>query len=934
MPRKISVCKARRKSFCLDSFPLSDTTFKIMSPQKNIYRSCIPAAALLLLPVLTAFAVLPPAAPAQNRPPAGDENIARATLDNGLQVVVVRNTLSPVAATVVSYKVGADESPAGFPGTAHALEHMMFRGSPGLSAGQLANITAAMGGMFNALTRQSATQYFFTVPAADLEIALRAEAARMRGVLGREEAWNQERGAMLQEVAQNHSIPEYVLYTRLREALFKGTPYEQDALGTRPSLEKTTAGMLKRFHETWYVPGNAVLVVAGDVDPKDTLEKIGRLFGDIPAREVPNRPGVDLRPVKQQTVRLRTDKPYGSVVTALRMPGFDSSDYAAARVLSDILNNPRGVLYALVPQGKALDTGFQMDTYPKSGMGYAVALFPQGSDPQELEAELKKVLSSLARDGVSEEMVAAAKRRTMTSVELDKNSVTGLAMAWSTALAVEGRTSPEEILDAIEKVSSKDVNRLARACFDLDGSVTGILVPEPSGRPTSSSGGFGGPESFTPENVEAVELPPWAEKTLERLSVPESMVNPVVSTLPNGINLIVQPESVSETVSVYGHVRNTPELQVPKGREGVNHVLDNLFSYGTTSLDREEFQKALDEIGAFVTPGVDFSLQVMADHVDRGMELLADNELRPALPEKAFQTVRRQVAATTAGRLESPEYLADRAVRKALYPEDDPTLRQATPETVTSLDMDGVKDYYRRVFRPDMTTIVVIGRITPEKARTLVEKHFGGWKAPQGPKPDVLLPAVPLNSGSHTRVPNESRVQDRVVLAQTLGLNRSHPDYYALQLGNHVLGGAFYATRLYRDLRERTGLVYHVSSYFDLDQRRGRYTVEYACDPANVAQARAIVERNLADMRENPVTPDELLRAKALLLRKIPLSESSVRSIALGFIHRTRLDLPLDEPTRAAHRYLGLTAPEVRDAFARWVRTGDLVQVIEGPASR
>ena len=82
------------------------------------------------------------------------------------------------------------------------------------------------------------------------------------------------------------------------------------------------------------------------------------------------------------------------------------------------------------------------------------------------------------------------------------------------------------------------------------------------------------------------------------------------------------------------------------------------------------------------------------------------------------------------------------------------------------------------------------------------------------------------------------------MLAQTLGLNRSHPDYYALQLGNHVLGGAFYATRLYRDLRERTGLVYHVSSSFDMSQRRGRYTVEYACDPSNVAKARAIVERN------------------------------------------------------------------------------------------
>lgn len=904
-----------------------------MNGLKRTYRFCLHGAGVFLLSSLMVFFALAPAAGTNGSPPGQEESVLRATLDNGLRVVVVRNTLSPVVTTVVSYRVGADESPQGFPGTAHALEHMMFRGSPGLSAGQLANIMAAMGGMFNALTRQNATQYFLTVPAADLEVALRVESARMRGVLSAEELWKQERGAMLQEVARNLSIPEYVFYTRLREVLFKGTPYEQDALGTRESLEQTTGVMLKQFRDAWYVPGNAVLVVAGDVQPADTMAMIRQLFSDIPSGKTPGRPEVNLQPVKQQTIRLKTDKPYGSVVAAFRMPGFESPDYAAARVLSDILNNPRGSLYALVPEGKALDTGFQIDTYPESGLGYAIALFPEGADVQVLEKELKEVLSTVAADGVTGDMVAAARRRTMTDVELEKNSVTGLAMAWSTALAVEGRQSPEDILEAIGKVSAEDVNRVARTYIDLEQAVTGILVPEPSGRPVPSEG-FGGMESFAPENVSPVELPPWAGKSLEKLSVPRSAVDPVVSTLPNGIRLIVQPESVSDTVSVYGHVRSRPELQVPKGKEGVEEVLASLFAYGTTSLDREEFQKSLDEIGAYASSGTDFTLQVLADYAERGVQLLADNELHPALPEKAFETVRRQAAAAAAGRLESPEYLAERAVRKAVYPEDDPTLRQATPETLSLLSIDDVRNYYRGVFRPDMTTIVVIGRITPARAQALIGKYFGSWKAPQEPKPEVLLPSVPLNGPSSTRVPNASRVQDKVVLSQTLGLVRSHPDYYALQLGNHVLGGAFYATRLYRDLRERTGLVYNVSSYFDMNQTRGRYTVEYACDPSNTAQARTIVKRNLTEMRNTPVSPHELLRAKALLLRKIPLSESSVNGIAHGFIHRTRLDLPLDEPTRAAHRYLALSAVQVRDAFARWVRIDDLAEVIQGPGPR
>ncbi len=112
------------------------------------------------------------------------EEVVRAKLTNGLRVVIVRNPLVPVATTVVNYLVGSDEAPAGFPGMAHAQEHMMFRGTPGLTADQLARITAEMGGNFDADTQQNVTQYFFTVPVEDLDVALHIEAIRMKGVLG------------------------------------------------------------------------------------------------------------------------------------------------------------------------------------------------------------------------------------------------------------------------------------------------------------------------------------------------------------------------------------------------------------------------------------------------------------------------------------------------------------------------------------------------------------------------------------------------------------------------------------------------------------------------------------------------------------------------------------------------------------------------------
>jgi len=219
---------------------------------------------ILTVALVTSLAIIPPASGSTR----SETEVLRATLKNGLKVVIVRDALAPVVTTEVSYLVGSNEAPAGFPGMAHAQEHMMFRGSPGLSAEQLAHIIAFMGGQFNAQTQQTVTQYFFTVPAEDLEVALHVEALRMGGVLDSEDLWAEERKAIEQEVVQDLSNPSYTFYTKLLAALFKGTVYEHDALGTKESFDKTTGAMLKSFYDTWYSPSNAILVVAGDVIPK------------------------------------------------------------------------------------------------------------------------------------------------------------------------------------------------------------------------------------------------------------------------------------------------------------------------------------------------------------------------------------------------------------------------------------------------------------------------------------------------------------------------------------------------------------------------------------------------------------------------------------------------------------------------------------------
>ena len=856
--------------------------------------------------------------------------VLRATLANGLRVVIVPNSLAPVVATSVNYLAGSDEAPLGFPGTAHAMEHMMFRGSPGLTADQLADIGSIVGGDFNANTREGLTQYLFTVPAEDLSVALHIEALRMRAVLSTEKEWQHERGAIEQEVAQDLSEPGYVLFKKLRARMFAGTPYAHDALGTRPSFQKTTGAMLKQFHDTWYAPNNAILVITGNVDPQATLSEVKELFGDIAAKKLPPKPRLTLRPVQPTSFSVDTDQPAGTLMIALRTPGPRDPDFAALEVLADVLSSKRFELYGLVPQGKATGAEFALDPLPEAGVAYAALSFTVGDDPEALAHEVRAILTRVAREGVPEELIAAAKVQERSAAQFQRNSIPELAAVWSDALALYGLTSPDEDLARIERVTGADVARVAKKYLNLDHAITGIMRPRGSGAPVTAARGFGGQESISLGEAHPTELPSWAQKALERLEVPVSTLHPVVSRLANGLTLIVQTENVSDTVSVYGHIRNRPEMQEPQGEEGVAPVLDHLLGYGSEHLDRLAFQQALDAIGAREHAGTDFYVQALSEGFERAVELLADNELHPALPEAALQIIRNQSALGVAARNVSPGYLTQRSLRTALFPGSDPSLRQSTPETVRSLTLAKVRAYYESVFRPDLATIVVIGNTTPAAARALIEKHFGAWSA-SGQPPDIDLPAAPANGPGTIAVPDAARVQDRVIMAQTLNLTRADPDYYPLQLGNAVLGGSFYATRLSIDLRKNSGLVYSVESLLQAGRTRSVYLVEYASDPENVVKAANMVVREVTTMQSTPVGADELLRVKACLVRQLPLMEAGMTEIARGMLGRTELGLPLDEPTRAAQRYIELDAAAVQAAFRKWLRPDDLVRVSEGP---
>ena len=860
-----------------------------------------------------------------------DARVTRATLDNGLRVVIIRDPLAPVVTVEENYLVGGDETPAGFPGMAHAQEHMAFRGCSSLTADQIAAILAQLGGAGNADTQQNITQFFETVPAADLDIALRADADCMRDIQDSQTEWAEEKGAIEQEVARDLSNPTYKFITRANQDMFAGTVYSHDPLGTKESFDATTGEMLKQFYKTWYAPNNAILVITGDVQPDAVLSRVKEFYGTIERKSLPPRPKIKLQPVKSESFTLDSNLPYLLAFIAYRMPGTDSRDFAAVQILCDVLTSQRANLYALVPEGKALGTEFGLaETYPKASVAYSAAALPADGDSAAVIEEMRNILADYAKNGVPADLLEAAKRREIVGAEFRRNSIPGLADAWSGALAGEGRNSPDEDIDAMRRVIPQDVNRVAKQYLLDHNSVTAVLQPAPSGAAVASKG-FGGAEQTTSAPTKPVELPAWASSELLSLQIPVAPPPVADMTLPNGIRLIVKTLSIAPTVSVLGSVKHDARMETQPGKDGVADVLGNLFSYGSKNLDRLAFQKSLDDIAADEAAGFDFSLQVLKENFSRGVQLLADNELNPALPEQAFNIVKPQTAEFVAGQMKSPGYRAGRALDIALLPINDPALRESTPGTVSSLTLDDLKDYYAKTVRPDLTTIVVIGDINPDEAKAVIERWFGQWKV-VGPTPNVDLPGVPENKPSAVTVSDATQLQDTVTLSEMVPMNRFDKDYYPLQLGNHVLGGGFYATRLYHDLRQVNGYVYNVDVSLNATRTRTTYTVRYGCDPQNVSKARQLIERDLNSMQKENVTPAELQQAKALLLRQIPLGESSEDGLASGLLARAQVGLPLDEPVRAAKLYFSITAEQVREAFAKRIRTDGLVQVVRGPA--
>lgn len=860
-------------------------------------------------------------------------NVTRATLKNGLRVVVVHDPLAPVVTTVLNYRVGSDEQQ--FPGQAHALEHMMFRGSRTLSESQLADISELLGGYDDADTQGEITQYFFSVPAQYLDVALRLEASRAQGLTISQKDWNIERGAILNEVTQDDSIAIQKLFQRtILPSIFKGTAYAHDTLGTVYGFKhQIDARRLHALYRAWYHPNNAVYIITGNVDGPTTIAAVKKYFGNVPAAKLPARLSSVLQPVEPATYRVDSDQPYSLIASAYRLPGYQDKDYAAAQILESVLNNQRSDVYGLVASGKALFAGFQdIESHPHGTAAAAFMVVPITTDADKAIVGLQDVLAAYRKSGVPANLVAVGKQRAVADAEFRGNSIQGLAFAWSDAVAKEGLNSPDDELAAIKRVTVADVNRVLRTYVVPEKSITAFAVPKNLGKINVHPPSGPAKESNKLTLLHHDPLPAWAVAAFKNSRVPEQSQRPVDTRLSNGMRLIVIPEHITPTVVVRGIVRSNEALQTAPNKLGVADITSGLFSFGTTSSSRIQLREQLDAIAAEVSAGTSFSLDALSADFERGVQILADEELHPAFPAADFATVKGQEVGALTGAMTAPDHLTEVALDKALYPASDPLQRFATPTTAGAVALDDVKSFYRSVYRPDMTTVVVVGDVSPAAAKNIFERYFGAWRVP-GSKPSVALPPVPNNRAASVDVPDLGRVQSQVRLVEVLGLRRSDADWAQIALANAVLGQGG-SSILFHDLRDVHGYVYGAGSSFSAYKNRATFSIDFASDPDKIVPAQNLALTDLRHLLATPLTSTELVRGKTMVISDIPLRAESFDGLAGQLLGYANLDLPLDQATRDAKREFAASPASVRAALARWIRPNDFVRIITGPSPK
>ena len=423
-------------------------------------------------------------------PCLGADDTVEHQLANGLRVIVKPDRRAPVAVVMAWYRVGSIDEVNGVTGVAHVLEHMMFKGTSTMAAGEYSRTIAAAGGRDNAFTSSDFTGYFAMLQKSRLELALRLEADRMNNLtLSPDEFAKEIKVVMEERRLRTEDRPRSMVYEQLMATALTAHPYRNPIIGWMNDLENMRVEDARDFYQRWYAPNNVVLVVVGDVEPRQVFELVEKHFGGIPSRALPPRKPQDEAPqlgAKRITVKAPAEQPYVIMTfrtPVLRDPARDQEPYAL-RMLAAVLsgNESARLNHSLVREQRVASAASA--SYDGIARGpdyfYLSATPTTGKSAAEVEQGLRREMSRIIDDGVTEEELNRVKAQYIAAEVYQRDSMFFQARVIG-VLEMTGLShrTVDLQLKKLREVTPEQVREVARKYFKEDALTIAYLDPQP-----------------------------------------------------------------------------------------------------------------------------------------------------------------------------------------------------------------------------------------------------------------------------------------------------------------------------------------------------------------------------------------------------------------------------------------------------------------------
>ena len=873
------------------------------------------------------------------------------TLPNGLEVILSQNQRLPMVAVNLWYHVGPANEEPGRTGFAHLFEHMMFQSSKHVPEDSHIRLLEAAGASsLNGTTDYDRTNYFETVPANQLELALWLESDRMGYLL---EKVDQAALSNQQDVVRNErrqsveNRPYGLAQETLVQSLFpKGHPYYGDVIGSHEDIQAVKLDDVNRFFHQYYAPNNASLAIVGDFDPAQTKKLVEKYFSTL-------KRGPAVPPVEADTPRIASER--RRVVPArvelprvyiawLSPPIFKPGD-AAADITASILGAGRSSrLYRKLVYEKqiAQDVFARQESLILGSIFRIQATARPGHTAEELEQAIDEELAALKMQTPDPREVERSRNTLETAILGRLERLGGVADRLNSYNHYLG--TPDYLEKDIERyrsITPASVQAFAREHLAASERVVVHAVPwEPEAAPPVQA-----PRQATTATTDATtDAPDGEEQSINadepwRFEIPKPgparplrLATPASAALPNGLTLILNERRDVPIVAANLVLRTGSDAN-PVDKAGLANFVAAMLDEGTAARGALQIADEVAQLGATLTTGSTMDATTvrarsLLKNFNATLNLMADVALRPSFPAEEIERQRAGRLGQLVQRRDNPRQVAAEVMAVSLYGRRHPYgyTEIGTESSIKAVMRDNMVAFWKQHFVPGNAALVVAGDISMSELRAVAEKAFAAW-APGAPERAALGTADTTTA----RViivdkPGAPQTQLRVA---GIGTARSSPDFQALQVMNKALGGLF-SSRINMNLREQHGYSYATYSNFVFRRGAGPFVVAGGVRTDATAPAVTEIFKEIAGMIEEPMAGEELQKAKDSLANSLPgafeTSLNAVNSFSNIFVY----DLGLDYYTGYAQQVNAVTAEQALTVARRYLVPDRLVVIAVG----